>query len=267
MCHLRGLLMVKLSRSDQAKHCFMEALSLDVKCYESFHQLISGEMMTPDEGALHCPRSAAVDRLTFTDSLEWEFVQSLAYKEQTPADAEFIQLMYTSRLRKYKHLEEHALARKRLVEEFGLSDNPDVLFSFADALYAQFRWADCYAITSRLVFHPMSELLTLICYPFPKNIGTCSSPCSHYAPAYSLLIPSSASTLKTIHFGARARGQGTGVTYQLVCCWCMVYECQEIQRREDVLQVGKFPPSVIDHFLIATAVKHHLWIPDLVPHG
>ena len=50
MCHLRGLLMVKLNRADQAKRCFMEALSLDVKCYESFQQLTSSEMMTPDEG-------------------------------------------------------------------------------------------------------------------------------------------------------------------------------------------------------------------------
>jgi hypothetical protein len=53
MCHLRGVLMLKLNRGDQAKHCFMEALALDVKCYDAFDQLISGEMMTPDEGI--CP--------------------------------------------------------------------------------------------------------------------------------------------------------------------------------------------------------------------
>ena len=50
MCNLRGLLMLKLNRGDQAKQCFMEALALDVKCYEAFEQLVSGEMMTPDEG-------------------------------------------------------------------------------------------------------------------------------------------------------------------------------------------------------------------------
>lgn len=131
MCNLRGLLMLKLNRGDQAKACFMEALALDVKCYDAFEQLVGGEMMTLEE--------------------EWEFVQSLAYKEQTPEDAEFVRLVYTSRLRKYKHSTEHALTRRRLVEEFGLSDNPDVLFSFADALYAQFRWSDCYAITSRIL--------------------------------------------------------------------------------------------------------------------
>jgi len=42
--------MLKLNRSDQAKHCFLEALALDVKCYDSFEQLINGEMMSADEG-------------------------------------------------------------------------------------------------------------------------------------------------------------------------------------------------------------------------
>jgi anaphase-promoting complex subunit 6 len=50
MCHLRGVLMLKMNRGDAAKQCFMEALALDVKCYEAFEQLISGEMMAPEEG-------------------------------------------------------------------------------------------------------------------------------------------------------------------------------------------------------------------------
>ena len=81
--------------------------------------------------------------------LEWEFVQGLAYKQQTPEDAEFVKLIYTSRLRKYMHTEEHELTRRRLVDEYGLKDNVDVLFSFADAAYAQSRYADCYVITTR----------------------------------------------------------------------------------------------------------------------
>ncbi|KAG6915872.1 hypothetical protein DXG01_009480 [Tephrocybe rancida] len=131
MCHLRGILMLKLNRGDQAKQCFMEALALDVKCYDAFDQLVTGEMMTPDE--------------------EWEFVQGLAYTQQTPHDAEFVQLIYTCRLRKYKHASEHALTRQRLVDDYGLGDNPDVLYSFADALYANFRWADCFVITTRIL--------------------------------------------------------------------------------------------------------------------
>ena len=90
----------------------------------------------------------AENLLTVVD-VEWEFVLHLAYREQTPADADFVRLAYQSRLRKYKHTDEHALIRKRLVDDYGLGDNPDVLFSFADALYTQLRWADCFAVTSR----------------------------------------------------------------------------------------------------------------------
>lgn len=45
--------MLKLNRGDQAKACFMEALALDVKCYDAFEQLVSGEMMTVEEGPSH----------------------------------------------------------------------------------------------------------------------------------------------------------------------------------------------------------------------
>jgi anaphase-promoting complex subunit 6 len=80
---------------------------------------------------------------------EWSFVHGLAYTAQAPADAEFVRLAYISRLRKHSHAAEHARTRERLVREFGLADNPDVLWSFADALYAQFRWADCFKLTER----------------------------------------------------------------------------------------------------------------------
>lgn len=147
MCHLRGILMLKLNRGDQAKQCFMEALALDVKCFEAFDQLVTGEMMTPDE--------------------EWEFVRGLSYSHQTPQDAQFVQLIYTSRLRKYKHVKEHALTRQKLVEEYNLGDNPDVLFSFADALYANFRWADCFTITTRVLglvsIHNLTMPLHIAC--------------------------------------------------------------------------------------------------------
>ena len=50
MCHLRGLLMLRLNRTDVAKENLMEALSLDVKCYDAFELLVGGEMMGIDEG-------------------------------------------------------------------------------------------------------------------------------------------------------------------------------------------------------------------------
>lgn len=121
MCHLRGVLMLKLNRADSAKQCFMEALALDVKCYDAFDQLISGEMMTADEGSSDLTRAAQNPKVT---SPEWNFVQGLAYASQAPQDSQFVQLIYTSRLRKYKHATEHTLTRQRLVDEYGLGDNP-----------------------------------------------------------------------------------------------------------------------------------------------
>ncbi|KAF7327565.1 TPR-REGION domain-containing protein [Mycena kentingensis (nom. inval.)] len=131
MCHLRGILMLRLNRGDAAKQCFMEALALDIKCFDAFEQLVTGEMMSPDE--------------------EWEFIRGLSYAQQTPQDAEFVQLIYTVRLRKYKHEREHSLTRERLIHEYELTDNADVLFSFADELYTKFRWADCLKFTTRIL--------------------------------------------------------------------------------------------------------------------
>ncbi|KAG8740782.1 anaphase promoting complex subunit cdc16 [Ceratobasidium sp. 414] len=129
MCYLRGLLMLRLNRADRAKECLLEALALDVKCYEAFELLIGGEMMGVDE--------------------EWALVEGLAYRDQAQEQAEFVKLMYTTRLKKFKHSAEIDAARRRLMEEYNLAENPDVLFGHADSLYAQYRWADCFAITSR----------------------------------------------------------------------------------------------------------------------
>ena len=60
MCHLRGILMLKLNRGEQAKSCFIEALALDVKCYDAFNQLVGGEMMSPDEGMSTTPCACTI---------------------------------------------------------------------------------------------------------------------------------------------------------------------------------------------------------------
>ena len=108
---------------------------------------------------------------SYNCELEWDFIQGLSYQTQTPDDAEFVQLIYTSRLRKDKHQVEHALTRSRLVDDYALGDNPDVLFSFADALYTDFRWAECYAVTSRCVFISSSSISLLpLLFPFQHTI-------------------------------------------------------------------------------------------------
>lgn len=52
MCLLRGQIHLRLSNTQEAKQAFLEALSLDVRCYDAFQALVGGEMMSVDEGAL-----------------------------------------------------------------------------------------------------------------------------------------------------------------------------------------------------------------------
>lgn len=67
---------------------------------------------------------------------------------------------------------EMALARQRLVEDYGMSENPDVLFAFAESMYAQYRWEDAFAITSRFVAVPLSPCkLSLPGDPHFQNPG------------------------------------------------------------------------------------------------
>jgi anaphase-promoting complex subunit 6 len=50
MCYLRGVLMTRLNRQDRAKEHFMEALALDVKCFDAFNELVGGNLLGIEEG-------------------------------------------------------------------------------------------------------------------------------------------------------------------------------------------------------------------------
>ena len=43
------------------------------------------------------------------------------------------------------------IARQRLTQEFGLGDDPDVLFGLADELYTGMKFAECYKVTTKYV--------------------------------------------------------------------------------------------------------------------
>ncbi|GAA5868417.1 hypothetical protein JCM3774_003289 [Rhodotorula dairenensis] len=128
--HLRGLIHLHMKANDLAKEAFMEALSRDVKCFEAFEMLVGGEMMSNDE--------------------EWDFIQGLPFHAQTEDDAEFVRMMYT-----LSHQSDMTIARQRLAAEYGLGNDPDVLFSRADELHTAMRFAECYKITTHvLAAHP-----------------------------------------------------------------------------------------------------------------
>lgn len=106
---------------------------------------------------------------------EWDFIQGLPFHAQTEDDAEFVRMMYTVRLKKVtfffcsawqshptpahrvylrpqlSHQNDMTIARQRLAAEYGLGNDPDVLFSRADELHTAMRFAECYKITTQCV--------------------------------------------------------------------------------------------------------------------
>ncbi|KAH8913589.1 TPR-like protein, partial [Atractiella rhizophila] len=143
LCHLRGIIYQNLNSIDRAKEAFVDALMIDVKCYESFEALMKGNMLTGQE--------------------EWDLLQQLAYSEQVEDDADYVKMMYTIRLKKYGHRQEMSTARQKLVTTYGLSSNPDVLLGLAEELLTSYRYAECYTITSKQRDHQATLALHLAC--------------------------------------------------------------------------------------------------------
>lgn len=146
ICHVRGVLHLRLSAIELAKEALMEALILDVKNYEAFRELVDGKLMTAAEGGFDDVH------ITLTRS-EWEFMNNLAYRQQlSPEAATFVKLMYVSKLRKDDHVAEMAAARRQLVETYEeMADNCDVLVARADELFTRAKWEDCYVLTSKIL--------------------------------------------------------------------------------------------------------------------
>jgi hypothetical protein len=211
MCNLRGQLMLRTNRPEQAKLCFMEALALDVRCFDAFDALVAGEMLTPEEGLFASFALTSISPLTSRDGTEWQFVQGLAYASQAPDDATFVRLAYVSRLRKHAHGAEHEAARTALVREYGLADNADVLWAFADALYAQFRWADCFKLTERCVRLPCASALRLVpaaggvADGHEQDIGAHGGAYTDHAAAHCVHVSPAPPPLAPVHSRARTR--------------------------------------------------------------
>ncbi|KAK8854947.1 hypothetical protein IAR55_003686 [Kwoniella newhampshirensis] len=148
ICHLRALLHLRLSSFALAKESFMEALMLDVKNYEAFRELVEGGMMSEKE--------------------EWEFVQGLSYRKQlSEGDANFVKMMYMTKLKKETHVREVTEAREALTQRYGLGENCDVLVGLADELYGKYKWEECFVVTSKILAripgHPTALPLHLAC--------------------------------------------------------------------------------------------------------
>lgn len=104
MCYLRGVIMLRMNRAQDAKESLMEALAIDCKNVDAFEMLVGGEMMTIDEGALWFGLVGIVSHVFIFLFAEWSFIQGLAYLNSEDEYAgEFVRAIYVIRLRKVSH--------------------------------------------------------------------------------------------------------------------------------------------------------------------
>lgn len=159
---LRGQIHLRLEDLPRARDAFMAALALDVKNYQAFAALVDGEMLGTDE--------------------QWAFVQGLEYAAQAGdepgarEDYELVRLLYTTQLSKQArtHAATTAAARRRLVAEYALDDDPDVLCGLAAELIARLRYSDAFVVTSRVLElaadHPTALPIHIACTYHLKNL-------------------------------------------------------------------------------------------------
>ncbi|KAE9981197.1 hypothetical protein BLS_007707 [Venturia inaequalis] len=141
MCYLRGQCHAKQNAFDRAKECYKVAVRIDVQCFEAFDALMKNSLMTPAE--------------------EWDFLQSLDFDTIVVGDgsdpsasqeaAEFTKLLYTTRLGKYGHRDEFAVAIETLSTHYKLASNPDIALSKATHFFTQCRFREALELTTSVL--------------------------------------------------------------------------------------------------------------------
>ncbi|SCU94507.1 LAFA_0F22232g1_1 [Lachancea sp. 'fantastica'] len=132
MCFLRGKIFASLNNFERAKECLKEALQVDVKNFEAFDELISKNLLTPNE--------------------EWTFVASLDFSELGDND-ELIRSLYISRLSKHLNQDQVRKAQDFLIDEYKLENNTDIIHSHVDMLFTQCKFSQCLKLCEEALEH------------------------------------------------------------------------------------------------------------------
>ncbi|KAG0228670.1 anaphase promoting complex subunit cdc16 [Actinomortierella wolfii] len=157
LCHLRGVVFKNLNNIQRAKECFIEALQIDIKCYEALDALVSNSMLTITE--VRCMLTTYHD---FFDRIERELIESLEFNKQLIGqDATFVKMLYQSKLKKYDHAEAQNEIYQSLEAKFRL-ENADLIYSRAEIYFAQSRFEQCLECTKRIL---QRDRFNLDCVP------------------------------------------------------------------------------------------------------
>lgn len=138
MCYLRGICYAKQNAFDRAKDCYKDAVLIDVQCFEAFDQLMKNSLMSPDE------------EWAFLDSLDFDLITATDTSSSQEA-AQFVKMLYTTRLSKYKNSTDFTHASETLSTHYNLARNPDLMLSKAELLFTQCRFNEALSLTTSIL--------------------------------------------------------------------------------------------------------------------
>ena len=138
MCYLRGICYAKQNAFDRAKQCYQDAVRIDVQCFEAFDQLMKNCLLSPDE------------EWTFLESLDFDSISAPNASTSQEA-AQFVKMLYVTRLSKYRNPTEFINATESLSTHYHLAQNHDLLLAKADLLFTQCRFREALAITTSIL--------------------------------------------------------------------------------------------------------------------
>lgn len=126
----------KQNAFDKAKECYKQAVMIDVKCFEAFDQLMKNALLSPDE--------------------EWEFLENLDFEclggdGEQGQEAQFVKMLYTTRLSKYKNPAAFNHATETLGEVYNLAQNADLVIAKAELFFTQCRFQECLALCEGVI--------------------------------------------------------------------------------------------------------------------
>lgn len=130
--YLRGQVLTLQNNFEPAKEAFIEAITIDARCYEAFNQLISHQLLSPKD------KFKLLANIDFTN---------------LGSNADLIRALYMTQLSKVEHLKLYEDAANLLANTHGLSDknSADLALALSDVFYAQCRFKDCATLCAKAV--------------------------------------------------------------------------------------------------------------------
>lgn len=134
---VQGRAYLKSSGYSQARDKFLDALQLDVTCFDALYELTSNEMLTGS------------NELDLINSLDTSLLSD---------QAEFLVLLYKTRLKKHQQLDSIQFISDTLENKYRLVNDPDVELTRAEIFMVKGDFQKCLMKTSILVDFDMSNI-------------------------------------------------------------------------------------------------------------